>query len=138
MNRRRKIGTIIVMFLITSIQLACTACLTGEQMRQRIVSSPAVSGVLLALDLPALNALISSSTPPPGNTIRIPNGTKGRAVDRKFLRGGRLVDPYPANTYEMERDGAIEVVLFEVTEGPHRGSRGWVQASFLRPDFKYL
>jgi hypothetical protein len=38
----------------------------------------------------------------------------------------------------MVRDGAIEVALFEVTEGPKRGAKGWVQASFLRPDFWYL
>jgi hypothetical protein len=58
--------------------------------------------------------------------------------DRKFLKGGELVDPYPANSYDMERDQAVEVVLFEITEGAKRGSRGWVQKSCLRPDFPYL
>ena len=59
-------------------------------------------------------------------------------LDRKFLRGGELVDPYPANSYDMERDRAVEVVLFEITEGAKRGLRGWVQKSFLRPGFPYL
>jgi hypothetical protein len=133
-----RIGALIILLLAMSVQLACIACPTGEQVQRRVVNSPAANGVLLAPDLSALNALMSSSAPPPGNVIGIPNGTKGRAVDRKFLRGRRLVDPYPANTYDMERDEAVEVVPFEVTEGPHRGTRGWVQSSFLRPDFNYL
>jgi len=62
---------------------------------------------------------MSPKAAPPAVAINIPNGTKGRAVDRKFLKGGILVDPYPANTYDMEREGAVEVILFEVTEGPH-------------------
>lgn len=70
--------------------------------------------------------------------IAIPNGTKGRALDTNFLRGGRLADPYPSNAMIMERDHAVRVELFEVTEGSNRGSKGWVEAQFLRPDFKAL
>jgi hypothetical protein len=94
--------------------------------------------VLLAPDLPELNALTVAKATPPSNVIRVASGTKGLALKRKFLKGGKLVDPYPANTYDMERDGAVEVVLFELTNGPNRGSKGWVKSSFLRPDFWYL
>ena len=81
---------------------------------------------------------MSSNEPPPASLIAIPTGTKGRVVNRKFLKDGSLVAPYPASDIDLQRDGAIEVLLFEVTEGPRRGLKGWVQKSFLRPDFKYL
>jgi hypothetical protein len=126
-------GTLLV--FAASLQLGCIVCPTDEQMRRCIVSTPAAIGVLLAPDLPTLNTLLAPNTPPPSNVISIPNRTKGRVVDRMFLKRKKLVDPYPANTYDMERDGAIEMVLFEVTEGPQRGSKGWIGAWFLRPDF---
>ena|SRR5436305_7531508 len=116
--------------------LGCAACSTD--MRKFFVSSPSQSGVLLAPDLATLNAVMAADSARPITAIPLPNGTKGLALERKFLRGGRLIDTYPANTFDMERDGAVEVVLFEVAEGPKRWSRGWVQASFLRPDFSYL
>ena len=123
--------------LVTAaLVLGCAGCATDA--RRRVVISPAQNGILLARDLPTLNALMSADAAPPAAVISVSNGTKGLARDRKFLRGGRLVDPYPANSYDMERDGALEVELFEVTEGPKRGSKGWVQSSFLRPDFWYL
>jgi hypothetical protein len=102
------------------------------------VSSPAPNGVMLAPDLPTLSTLFSSNPPESNNTITVPNGTNGEILDRKFLKGGRLVTPYPASQNQMERDGAIEVALFEVTEGPQRGAKGWVQASFLRTVFTLL
>jgi hypothetical protein len=122
--------------LAAALLLACAACSTD--IRKFYVSTPSPDGILLARDLPELNALVAANPIPPSNVLRVPNGTKGLALKRKFLRGGRLVDPYSANTYDMERDGTVEVVLFELTDGPHRGSKGWVKASFLRPDFWYL
>jgi hypothetical protein len=102
------------------------------------VRSPSPNGILLAPDLATLNALFAANSPPSSNLIAVPNGTKGRVLQRKFLKGGYLVAPYPANSYEMERDQAVEVALFEVGEGLQRGSKGWVHASFLHPDFWYL
>jgi hypothetical protein len=66
-----------------------------------------------------------------GSIIAIPAGTKGRVVDRKFLEDGSLVSAYPASANDLQRDGAIEILLFEVTDGPRRGSKGWVRQSFL-------
>ena len=119
-----------------ALLLSCAAC--SNDMRKFYVSSQSREEVLLAPDLPELNASIAANSTPPSNVIRVANGTRGLALKRKFLRGGKLVNPYPANTYDMERDRAVEVVMFELTDGPNRGSRGWVKASFLRPDFWYL
>jgi hypothetical protein len=48
--------------------------------------------------------------------VHLREGTKAIAIDRKFLLpGGRLVEPYPASTYDMARDGAIEVVRLKIT-----------------------
>jgi hypothetical protein len=128
----------ILLSLVLASQLGSTACITREQAQRRVVKGPTPEGVLLAPDLPSLKASIAAEGEVPGDVIRLPNGTKGRVIERKFLRGGILVDPYPANSYDMERDGAIEVELFEVTEGPSRGAKGWVRAAYLRPDFQYL
>ena len=109
-----------------------------ESTMRRVVTNRCEDGVLLAPDLPTLDSFVATRAVCPGTVIAIPNGTKGRALDTKFLRGGRLVDPYPANEMIMERDHAVRVELFEVTEGSYRGSKGWVEAQFLRPDFKAL
>jgi hypothetical protein len=127
----RLVVSAILLLVAASLQLGCATY--GWTVR-----SPADVPIVLAPDLPTLIALMSSDEPPPGSVIAIPTGTKGRVVDRKFLKDGGLVSPYPASANDLHRDGAIEVLLFEVTEGPGRGSKGWVQASFLRPDFKYL
>lgn len=48
--------------------------------------------------------------------VRIPEGTKGTAIGRQFLLPeGRLVQPYSANTFDMARDGAIEVERIRIT-----------------------
>jgi len=122
--------------LVAGLLVQCAACLVDT--RKFYVRSPQQQPILLAPDLPTLKALLSPNAVPPVTAISVPNKTKGRMLDRKFLRGGELVEPYPANSYDMERDGAVEVVLFEITEGPQRGVRGWVQMSFLYPDFRYL
>jgi hypothetical protein len=78
--------------------------------------------------------LIDPHVPPPpdGRAVLIPNGTKGTARDRKFLKDGKLVEPYAANTCKMLQDKAMEVEPFEVTEGPQRGVKGWVSISLLQ------
>jgi len=128
----RQVATALTLLVVT---ISATGC---SDISKFFVNSPAPNGVVLASDLPTLNALVSSNPPAPDRVIAIPNGTKGRVLQRRYLKGGKLVMPYSANSYDMERDGAIEVALFEVSEGPKRGVKGWVQASFLRPDFWYL
>jgi hypothetical protein len=105
--------------LTAALVMGCTAC--SIDTRKYYVSSPLHNAVLLAPDLPTLNALLSADTPPPSAAISVPNGTKGRMLDTEFLRDGRLVDP--------------------------RGLRGWILAltveyprgfNVLRPDFWYL
>jgi len=69
--------------------------------------------------------------PPKGNVIS--NGTKGNMLSRKFLQHGRLVDPYPANSYDMQRNRAVEVVLIRIKDGPYRTLEGWMPIRYLRP-----
>src|SRR5580765_2185800 len=126
----------IASYLIAGLLVQCAACFVDT--RKFYVNSPEQQPILLAPDLPTLTALLTPNALPPVTAISVPNGTKGRMLDQKFLRGGELVEPYPANSYDMERDRAVAVVLFEITEGPLRGVRGWVQVSFLHPEFKYL
>jgi hypothetical protein len=65
--------------------------------------------------------------------VRIPEGTRGTATGRMFvLPGGRLAEPYPANTFDMARDGAIEVERIRITQPPNRGLEGWVYTGSLR------
>jgi len=118
--------------------VVCTACPSREDASHRIIKNPTAAGVVLAPDLPALRALAVSNFKPPNGAVIVPNGTKARSLDHKYLKGGRLVEPYPANSYDMIRDGAVEVDLIEITEGPFQHSKGWVQGSCLRPDFPYL
>ena len=64
--------------------------------------------------------------------IVIPGGTESEFEGRRFvLPGGRLVIPYPANTYDMARDGAIEVEKVKITHGPNQGREGWIETGFL-------
>ena len=63
----------------------------------------------------------------------IPNKTRGVFKGGYYLlKDGRLVTPYPANSYEMQRDGAIEVEKIKVTEGPQKGLEGWIPAQRLQ------
>jgi hypothetical protein len=65
--------------------------------------------------------------------VFIPDETRGRYKDRKFLlKGGRLVDTYPASFFDMQRDEAVEVEKIRITEGPNNGLEGWVQANHLK------
>jgi hypothetical protein len=64
--------------------------------------------------------------------VRISEGTVGIVTDRKFvLPGGRLVEPYSANSFDMARDGAIEVQRLRFTDPPHTGLEGWLYSGSL-------
>jgi hypothetical protein len=64
--------------------------------------------------------------------VRISEGTEGIVTNRQFvLPGGRLVEPYAANTYDMARDGAIEVERIKITQSPNVGLEGWVYTGSL-------
>ena len=128
------------MLVITLVAFltGCVACPVGDQANRWIAGNTTATRIFLAADLPTLRALIENHGDPPEGAIAVPNGSKGRIVDTKFLKGGQLVMPYPADSFDMERDGAVRVVLFEVTEGPKRGAKGWIRLSLLIPDFKTL
>ena len=67
------------------------------------------------------------------NLVFIPNKTSGIYKGNYFLlKGGRLVTPYSANTYDMERDAAIEVEQIKIIEGPHKGLIGWLPSAYLQ------
>ncbi len=74
---------------------------------------------------------------PPQGTF-IPNGTKAEAEDRKFLQAGKLVEPYSADSFDMQRNRAVEVVLVTIKDGPSRGLRGWMPSRFLYPTARTL
>ena len=64
--------------------------------------------------------------------ILLPEGTKATYMGRRFvLPGGRLVQPYAANTYDMARDGAVEVERIRITQPPHENLEGWVYTQLL-------
>lgn len=108
------------------------ACVKGDIL-SRVVQNPNGTGAFLANDVDTLVA-IAAGRPGEGRPF-LPNGTEGRMLDRKFLKGGVLVNPYAASTLDMERDGAVEVILFEVSNGPKRGLRGWIPSSIAQPNF---
>jgi hypothetical protein len=64
--------------------------------------------------------------------VLIPEGTRAVYLGSRFiLPGGRLVNPYAANTYDMARDGAVEVERIRITQPPNENLEGWVQTGFL-------
>jgi hypothetical protein len=65
--------------------------------------------------------------------VFVPNKTRGIARGERFLlKGGRLVIPYSANTYDLQRDGAMEVEGIEITEGPQTGVMGWAPVNYFQ------
>jgi hypothetical protein len=65
--------------------------------------------------------------------VFVPNKTRGITKGSQFLlKGGRLVEPYSANTYDMLRDGAVEVERIKITEGPQTGLVGWLPPHLLQ------
>jgi hypothetical protein len=65
--------------------------------------------------------------------VLVSDKTRAHYKDRKFLLpGGRLVEPYSANSFDMERDEAVEVERVRIIEGPHKGLEGWVPAGCLQ------
>jgi hypothetical protein len=65
--------------------------------------------------------------------VLIPGGTRAIVIGRSFiLPGGRLVDPYSANTYDMARDGAVEVERIRITQPPNENLEGWVASGLGR------
>lgn len=65
-------------------------------------------------------------------TVLIAEQTKGIFLRRSFLLPNRhLVAPYAANSFDMARDGVIEVEKVRITEGPNRDLEGWIETSLL-------
>jgi hypothetical protein len=65
--------------------------------------------------------------------VFVPNHTRGIARGERFLlKGGRLVIPYSANSYDLQRDGAMEVEGIEIMEGPHKGVMGWAPVNYFQ------
>ena len=87
----------------------------------------------LKLCYPAyLNLVPVTSSVVKKGVILVPSGTRGISVGRSFiLPGGRLVQPYAANTFEMARDGAVEVERIRITQPPNENLEGWVVEGFL-------
>jgi hypothetical protein len=127
------------MFTLATLA-ACfsTACPSSEEMKHRLIRNPTGSGIILAPDLYTLRKLSYSNFVPPNGAAVVPNGTKARLLERKFLKEGLLVEPYAANSFDMIRDKAIEVELIEVREGRFQFAVGWVPRSCLQPEFLCL
>ena len=98
----------------------------------RIVNGGSDGGVWVATGEADLRAMRANSRTSPG-LVFLPNGTKGVWKGRRFLlEGGRLVEPHPANSYDMIRDGAVEIERIRVTEGPQKGLEGWIPSDRLQ------
>ncbi len=88
---------------------------------------------------PAVMSLCSPTTKPivrdmiVKGMILLPEGTKAIYRGRRFvLPGGRLAEPYAANTYDMARDGAVKVERIRITQPPYENLEGWVYTQLLR------
>jgi hypothetical protein len=138
MSSRRPYGAFMKALLAAGMALLSAGCFTREEASRRVVRCHDAEGVLFAPDPASLQRALESPAKMLAAVVRLPCGTKGRIVGEWFLEGGTLVKPYPANDIDMNRDGITEVVLFEVTEGPFRQSRGWALSRGLWPDFSYL
>jgi len=69
--------------------------------------------------------------------IFVPNGTHAEVRDRKFFRDGRLVEMYPASSFQMGRVGAVEMERITITDLSHRKAEGWVLSQCLRRAIVY-
>lgn len=96
----------------------------------------------MATNEPALlNLMVIDPNQPPmpvttdlsqNGIVFVPNGTHAEVRDRKFLKDGRLVEVYPASSFEMNRDGAVEMERIRITDPYHRKAEGWVLSQCLR------
>ena len=143
MVKRFNLGlTIAALVVVASFTTVTVWFLNSQEVNNlvRIVRGSPDAGVWVATNEDGLRALSETNGtaldhPKPEARTRlvfIPNKTRGRYKGRKFLlKSGRLVDPYPANSYDMQRDEAVEVEKIKITEGPNKGLEGWVQANHL-------
>lgn len=105
-------------------------CYVGE------VPMPEVKGVKPEDIKKVLQPCFPASKPLPdvlgSGLVKIPEGTRGIVIDRKFVRsGGRLAEPYESNWFAMSRDGVMEVNRLRITKGPNAGLEGWVYTRSL-------
>jgi hypothetical protein len=136
-------ATIVVLVLFASFATVAVWFINSQEVNNlvRIVHGSEEAGVWVATNEDGLRAMsetngTASDVPKSearNRLVFIPNETRGRYKGRKFLlKGGRLVDPYPANTHDMERAEAVEVEKIKITEGPSEGLEGWVQTNHLK------
>ncbi len=69
--------------------------------------------------------------PPAG--ILLKPGSKITVLGRRFLQPGELVESYAANSYDMQRNLAVEVLFVEVQHGQQRQLQGWLPHYCCRP-----
>ena len=140
-------------FLATGCALALTVFFLTIDLSDKVVPERTGAGVVLVTDKAVLLAHSArcdaewmeapparlvweickqswQQSPPAG--VLVSPGTKLRVLDRKFLQQGQLLDPYPANTYDMQRNRALEVDFVRVKEGPQRNLKGWVPSGYLQ------
>ena len=92
------------------------------------------SGILTKICLPRFNFTERPMTSQMINNgvVVIPEGKTGLCTGRRFvLPGGRLVEPYAANEYDMARDGAIVIERIRITGPSKENLEGWVEIHFL-------
>jgi hypothetical protein len=135
-----KIGTLTV---VGSVVAALAWFLNTAEVDNlvRIARGTTAGGIYIATDENGLRALSKASEMESDifklqagrGLVFIRKGTRGRYRGRRFLiKGDRLVEPYPANYYDMIRDGAIEVERIKIVEGPHKGLEGWAHPNDLQ------
>jgi len=140
--RVARFGIALVTLIAVATFVTATVWFFNAQFRDyrvRIIHARIGSGVWIATDwegLKAMSEIVSMASDAPleagKHLVLVPNETRGIYEGRSYLLGGgRLVDPYPANSYDMARDGAVEVERIRITEGPYKGLEGWTQTQDL-------
>src|SRR5260370_40863175 len=114
-----------------SLPKTCTkANLAALEKARRISSTGAVALMEMQLCFPMTKPVTSQMIKK--GVVLIPGKTKAKYMGRSFvLPGGSLVEPYAANTYDMARDGAVEVEKIKITQQPNKNLEGWIEIHFL-------
>lgn len=96
------------------------------------IAAPTGSAMLMQMQLCQPRQTPFASQMINKGVVLIPEGTKAMYLEERFiLPGGRLVEPYAANTFDMARDGAVEVEKIRITQPPNKDLEGWVEIHFL-------
>jgi hypothetical protein len=155
MSRGNQIVFTVAFGIVTVMAISVVHLLTqmNEAMVARTIRGSNAAGLFLATDETAIAKLTNPDpypaiifnlqTPVPISKedqvglVFVANGTRARFMTHRFLRRGRLVEPFPASTVDMMKAEAVEMDQIRIIEGPQKGNEGWVRAYCLKYDWRY-